>query len=692
VNAIAGRVITPEDDKLTGASAEPVAVLSYGFWKRRFGADPSVIGRAVFLEGVPFTIAGVTPPEFFGVETGHAPSITIPMAIERRIRPESWLPKANFNWLSIIGRFKPGLSLEQARADVNVIFQRLITQEASDIDDPHQRRLHLEQRLELTSAGAGLDTLRLQFSEPLRILMAIVGVVLLIACANIANLLVGRAASRRREIAVRLALGARPSRLLRQFLTESMLISAIACVLGLLLAWWGSNVLVAFISNGAPRILPVLTPDVRVLSFTATISLLTGVLFGLAPAFRATRVDAGPALKETRAMSASNKLGKILVISQGALSLVLLIGGTLLARSLRNLETIDAGFDRANVLMLDVDAEGAGYKGTRLAEYYQQLLARIAQIPGVHSASGALIMPILGGGITNGVQVEGYTPQPDEDKEVYVNRVAPKYFETMGTPLLAGRDFTLQDRKGAPNVGIINQTMAHYYFRNVNPIGRHVTGEHSTMEIIGVVGDAKYVSLREKTPRTLYLPCFQQDLPWGPGILVRTSVPLSAISSPLRSVARALDKSVPVAGIKTLSEQVEQSLIRERMIAMLSGFFGLLALVMACVGVYGVMSYSVVRRTNEIGIRVALGAARRDVVWLVLQETMLLIAIGIGIGLPAALASMRLIRNLLFGLEPTDPSTILVATGVLVLVAAVAGYLPARRASRVNPTVALRYE
>ena len=691
VNAFAGRVITPEDDTAKGSAAEPVAVLSYLFWKRRFGADPSVIGRTVFLEGVPFTIVGVTPPEFFGVETGRSPSIRIPMATERRIRRESWLPKP-FQWLMLAARLKPESSIDQARADIAVIFQRLIAREASGIDDPHERRLHFEQRLDLISAGAGLDTLRIQFSEPLQILMAIVAVVLLIACANIANLLVGRAASRRREIAVRLALGAGRSRLLRQFLAESVLLSVIGGALGVLLASWGSNALVAFMSNGEPRILPVLTPDARVLLFTATVSLLTGVLFGLVPAFRATRVDAGPALKETRAMSASNKLGKILVISQAALSLVLLIGATLLARSLRNLETIDAGFDRANVLMLEVDAAGAGFKGAKLAKYYQQLLARIAEIPGVHSASGALITPIAGGAITNSVQVEGYTPQPEEDKEVYVNRVAPKYFETLATPLLAGRDFTLQDRKGAPDVAMINQTMARYYFQNANPIGRHITAEHSTMEIIGVVGDAKYTSLREKTPRTLYLPCFQDDLSWGPSVLVRTSLPLRAITGPLRSVARAVDMSVPVAGIKTLSEQVEQSLIRERMIAILASFFGLLALVLACIGLYGVMSYSVTRRTNEIGIRVALGAARRDVVWLVVKETMLLVAVGIGVGLPAALASMGVIRNLLFGLEPTDPSTILVATALMALVAGFAGYLPARRASRVDPMVALRYE
>jgi predicted permease len=693
VKALAGRVITVEDDKLTGSPAEPVAVLSYGFWKRRFGSDPAVIGRTIYVEKVPFNIVGVTPPEFFGVEAGRAPSITIPMAMARRMRPEDWLTDPGTHWLSVMARLNPGVTPEQAQADLRVIFQRLAAKEATTHDDPHERRVALDQRLGVTSAGPGLDTLRLQFSEPLEILMAVVGLVLLIACANIANLLLARAAARRREIAVRLALGAGRSRLLRQFLTESLLLSAGGGSLGLLLAWSGSNALVVFMSNGQDRILPFLAPDARVLAFTATVSVLTGVLFGLAPAFRAARADAAPALKETRAISPSNRLAKVLVISQAALSLVLLIGATLLARSLRNLETMNAGFDRNNVLILRLDTEEAGYKGAGLNGYYQQLLARFSQLPGVRSASASLIIPISGGGISNVVQVEGYTPRPEEDKEVDISPVAPKYFETLGTPMLAGRDFTLQDRAGSPKVAIINQTMARYYFRSAKPIGRHVTtGFNGAMEIVGVVGDAKYLSLRETTPRTLYLPCFQGDLPWGPAVFVRTSLPISAIATPLRNVVRALDRNVPLNDIWTLSQQVEQSLISERLIAMLSTFFGLLALVLACIGLYGVMSYSVVRRTNEIGIRMALGAASRDVLRLVLQETMLLVVLGIGIGLPVALVSTRLIRNQLFGLEPNDPLTICTATLLMVAVSVSAGHLPARRASRVDPMAALRHE
>ena len=591
VNAVIGRVIRPEDDPPNGPPADPVAVLSYSFWKQRFGADPTVIGRSVLVEKVRFSIVGVTPMEFFGVETGRAPAITIPMASERLIRPDSWLPQFDYHWLSVMARLKPGISREQSRADISVIFKRLVAKQASTVEDPYQRRIALGQTVDVIAGAAGLDTLRLQFSDPLHVLMGMVGLVLLIACANIANLLVARSAARRREIAVRLALGAGRWRLVRQFLTESVLLAMMGGSAGLLLAWRGSNALVVFMSNGQTRILPTMKPDAHVLLFTTAVSILTGVFFGLAPAVRATRVEAAPALKETRSAGSSNRLGKVLVMSQAALSLVLVVDAVLLARSLQNLETMNPGFDRSNILILDLDAESGDYKGARLNDYYQQLLPRIAHVPGVRSASAALITPISGGGIDLPAHVEGYTPRPDEDKEVYVDLVAPKYFETMGTPLLAGRDFTFQDRQGAPKVVMINQTMARYYFGDTKPIGRHVQlANHEAAEIVGVVGDAKYLSLREKTPRTVYLPCFQEDLPWGPAVFVQTSLPVGAIAGPLRTVVHSLDRNMTVNSIRTLSQQVEQSLIRERMIALLSSFFGLLALLLASIGLYGVMS------------------------------------------------------------------------------------------------------
>jgi predicted permease len=363
VKALAGRVITPDDDKMSVPSAEPVVVLSYGFWRGRFGSNPAAIGQTIYIEKVPFIVIGVTPPEFYGVEAGCSPAITTPIATERRIRHDSWLAGPATQWLTLMARVNPTVSRERVLADFRVIFLRLAAKVAATCDDPHSRRLALDQRIDVTSAGPGLDTLRLQFSEPLKILMTVVGLVLLIACANIANLLLARAAARRREIALRLALGAGRLRLVRQFLTESLVLSASGGALGVRLPWWGSNTLAVFMSNGQPRILPVLTPDLPVLAFTAAASVLTGLLFGLAPAFRATRVDAGRALKQARAVSPSNRLGKVLVISQAALSLVLLIGATLLARSLRNLETMNPGFDRNNVVMPHLDAEDADYKG-----------------------------------------------------------------------------------------------------------------------------------------------------------------------------------------------------------------------------------------------------------------------------------------------------------------------------------------
>ena len=693
VPAVIGRVIQPDDDPFKAPPAAPVAVLSYGFWKQRFGADPSAIGRNIIVEKVPFNIVGVTPPEFFGVETGRAPAITIPMAAERLIRPKSWLPLADYHWLSVMARLQPGVSREQARTEGSVLIREMAAVEASTFDDPYQRRTVLGQTIDVAPAGTGLDFLRSRFSDPLDILMAVVGVVLLIACANIANLLLSRAASRRREIAVRLALGAGRFRLIRQFLTESVLLSVMGGTLGLLLAWWGSNALVVFMSNGGAPILPALAPDARILAFTAAVSLLTGILFGLAPAVRATGIEAGPSLKETRAISPASRLGKILVMSQAALSLVLLIGATLLARSLRNLETMNPGFDRNNVLMLDLDINDAGYKGSRLNDYYERLLSRLGQVPGVFSVSAAMITPMSGGGIDLPIHVDGYSARADEDKEVYVNIVAPRYFATMGMPLLAGRDFNVQDRENAPKTVIINRTLARYYFGNANPIGRHVQlANQGSAEIVGVVGDAKYLSLRESIPRTVYLPCFQDTLPWGPAVTIRTSLPLSAIGGPLRGAVRAVDRNVPVTGIWPLSQLVEQSLIRERMIALLSSFFGLLALLLASIGLYGVMSYSVVRRTNEIGIRVALGAGRRDVIRLVLRETMLPIVIGIAVGLPVAIVCAQLLREQLFGLQPADPVTLCGATLAIIGVAALAGYLPARRAARVDPMAALRYD
>jgi len=531
--------------------------------------------------------------------------------------------------------------------------------------------------------------------------MAMVGLVLLIACANVANLLLGRATVRQKEIAVRLAIGAGRFRLIRQLLTESALLAIAAGALALLCAYWASAGLVALMSVGQDPIFLDLRPDPRVLGFTAAIALLATMLFGLAPTLRGTRLDLAPALKESPGSLGSRRsrfgLGKGLVVSQVALSLLLLFGAGLFVRTLENLESLDPGFDRKGVLLFDLDPTKSGYKGPAVAALYKQLVEHIDAIPGVGSASLLEMAPITGGGgWDNSVSVEGYASRPDENTTVYLNAVGPRYFETLHTPLLLGRDFTSRDTEATPKVAIINQTMARYFFGDSNPIGRKFGwyGEgkdRPQFEIVGVVKDSKYGILREQIPRTAYLDCFQMPL-GGMTFGVRTSVRPSTLISPIRNEIRAVDPSLQAGGFTTLEEHVDNSLGHERLMATLSSLFASLAVLLACVGLYGVMAYAVARRTNEIGIRMALGAGRAQIVGTILKESALLILAGVALGLPFAIASARLISSRLYGLKPADPMTIAGAIALLTAVAALAGYVPARRAMKVDPMVALRYE
>jgi predicted permease len=528
-----------------------------------------------------------------------------------------------------------------------------------------------------------------------------VGLVLLIACANLANLLLGRATVRQKEIAVRLAIGAGRFRLIRQLLTESVMLAIAAGALGLLCAYWASEVIVALMSVGRSPLFLDLRPDPRVLGFTGAISLLATILFGLAPALRSTRVDLTPALKETAGSLGFKRArlgwGKGLVVSQVALSLLLLFGAGLFVRTLENLENLDPGFDRKNVLLFDVDPTKSGYKGPAVTRLYKQILDHIGAIPGVHSASLSDMEPITGGGgWDNSVWVEGYTPRPDENMTVYLNSVGPKYFETLRTPLLLGRDFSPQDTETTPMVAIVNQTMARYFFGNSNPIGRKFGwwGEDKNkrqFEVVGVVKDSKYETLRERIPRTAYLDCFQRT-PGAMTIAVRTSVMPTALISQARNEIRAIDTGIRFGEFRTLDEHVDESLGHERLMATLSGLFAALAVGLACVGLYGIMAYAVARRTNEIGIRMALGADRAHILRMIVGESVLLVATGVALGLPLALAAAQLVSGQLYGLKPADPGTIAGAILLLAAVAALASYIPARRATRVDPMVALRYE
>jgi predicted permease len=566
-------------------------------------------------------------------------------------------------------------------------------------------------RVELAPASKGLNALRQEFSRPLFILMAVVALVLLIACANVANLLLAQATSRCREVAVRLALGAGRRRIVRQLLTESVLLATAGGIVGAILAYWASDVLLAFMSSGKEPVQLQVSPDLRVLGFTALVSVLTGILFGLAPALRGTRLDLTAALKEGAGGVVGRGrhwrgvrlgLGKALVASQVAMSLLLLIGAGLFVRTLSNLSNQDMGFDRRNLLLFGIAPAQAGYKGEKLVSFYQELQRRIEALPGVRSASLSGHRLIEGGVSITGFFLQRYSPQSggtetdDPSHAVHVNPVGPKFFQTVGIPLLLGRVLGDGDAGKSPRVAVINSTLAQRYLGNANPIGRRFGFDEkssSDIAIVGVVGDAKYSDLRKEPPPTVYVPYAQNlDEPGAMNFEVRTAGdPKNWIGS-VRQTVLGLDKSLPLFDINTQTEQIEQATFQERLFARLLSFFGLLALVLACVGLYGLMAYGVARRTNEIGLRMALGAERERVLWMVLGEMWWLMAAGVCIGLPLALAACRMVSSMLFGLKPADPVTIATATLILVAVAALAGYLPARRASGVNPVVALRYE
>jgi predicted permease len=705
VSAALGRTFTPEDDLAPGK--HPVAVISHGYWQRRFAGNDSVLGKIIVVNGASFVIIGVTPAKFSGVSLEEPPDIYLPVMMQAQVMPgEPLFQKPHSQWLQIIGRLKPGIPRRQAQASLTVLLRQLIAESATSVPpEEHEtvKRWISEQRLELKPVGRGTDSsLRRKFSTALQILMTVVCLVLLIACANVANLLLARSRARGREMAVRLAIGATRLRLIRQLLAESLLLATIGSLLGLLFALWGTDLLLTMVAKGPTPVRIDLSLDFRLLGFTAAVSLLTVVLFGLAPALRASRVDLVPALKENAAGFVGGgsrlMLGKVLVVSQVALSLSLLIGAGLFIHSLQNLRRFDAGFRRENILLFSLDPGLVGYKDGQLTNLYKQLLERLSALPGARSVSLSSVTPMDNTQWISEVSVQGYAPTSNEGMLIERNAVGPKYFETMGTPILLGREFGPGDDGNAPKVAIINQTMARTYFADDNPIGKRIGlygqgWENNQTEIVGVVKDSRYDNLR-RTPRPLvYTPFLQRDSNLeGMTFMVRTVTNPVSLMDRVRREVQALDKNVPLFNVKTLTAQVETSLIQERLIATLSGFFGLLALLLACVGLYGIMSYAVIQRTNEIGIRMALGAQHRDVLWLVLRETLLLVSVGMAIGFPIAFAATHLISSQLFGLTPMDPLAISASTLLLAAVAALAGYLPARRATKVDPMVALRYE
>jgi len=698
VKPILGRAFTAAEDEPAGG--HPVAVASYSWWKSRFARDPSIVGKTVTLGSTVYTLIGVAPPEFFGTTVGESPDLWIPLSMEKQISP-GWngLEGDDFQSLYIFGRLKPGVTARHAQANVNLLARQIWRGSAGGVLTKQQQRTLEHANIELTPAARGLSRLRFEFSLPLKILMAVVGLVLLIACANIANLLLARATTRQREIAVRMAVGAGRRRLVRQMLAESLLLTLMGGALGVLFAWWASEALLVMVSTG-PEPLPLkVAPDATVLAFTFVVTCLTALLFGTLPALRATRIDLTPALKDSRSPVVSpsrSHLSGGLVVSQVALSVVLLIGAGLFLRTLVNLANVDTGFNKENVLLFEIEPQAVGYKeDSHLVNLYQQIEQKVRAEPGVRAASISFLT-FNQGEWTSPVSISGHAPTHKDDMMTTHNVVGPRYFAAMGIPLLTGRVLGLQDTENSPKVAVINETMAKWYFPDSSPIGRRfgIGGDpkHSNdIEVVGVVKDAKRESLRERPFPEAYYP-YTQRAGFYNNLEVRYTGDPAGVIAEVRHAVGEVDKSLPLSYQNTLAQQVEQSLASETLIARLSSFFGLLAVFLACIGIYGLMSYTVARRTSEIGIRVALGADRSTVLRMVMREGLILALVGIAIGLPAALAANRLVSGMLFGLSPTDPLSMTVASITLLALALVACYIPARRAAKVDPMVALRYE
>ncbi len=709
---VLGRLLNVDDDRVVGGS--PIAVISYGCWQRRFGRDQNLIGRKIVVNGMPLQIVGVAAPGFFGTKAGAAPEFWLPTTMQSAVHyaqhysqteaadfDKPWSPQLDISWLQFIVRIKNREALPQVEAVLNQIFRQDLERAALGVADPQERQAFLRTRLELEGGSRGLSIQQRTFSQSLTLLMGTVGLVLLIACANLANLLLARAAAREREIAVRLSLGATRARLVRQLLSECILLSGFGAVLGIGIAYWCSVVLPKWASSGSTMILLNLAPDARVLFFSTTLALLTGFLFGLAPAMQSTRVDPVHALKaSSRGFSGSGRVGsarslkQTLVASQVALSLVLLVGAGLFLRTLRNFSELDPGFDRDHILTVWLDTHMGGYKPEQLSSLYQRLIEQVSAVPGVRSASLASCGLATGCVDSSGIYFPG-VPHPNGDTEAQQVRVSQRFFDTVGIRLLQGREFTAADNEKTPAVTIVNQTFAREFLKDKNPIGQHfgydAANDHR-FEIVGVVKDARVNDIRESAPPVIY-HSIAQEIVDAESLDVRTIGDPSELIPAVRQAVRSVDPNLPIGGIQTLAEQVSSNLAQQRLIARLTTIFGGLALGLACLGLYGVMSYSVARRTSELGIRLALGSTRSKLLWVVLRESLIVIGAGILVGAWLSLVGAHLVSSMLFGLSPHDPFTLAAAAMLLLSVSVGSGLLPpAWRAAHVDPTEALRTE
>jgi predicted permease len=696
-----GRLFGSDDDRTPGA--HPVAVLGHGFWTRRFGADPAVVGRSVHVNGHPVTVIGVAPEGFHGISVGESIDVYLPLMMQPQVIP-TWTRGINdwrVRWLTSLARLKDGVTVEQATASVNVLYGQLLEEDLARLGTRSERfrTAFLQKKLILHPGGRGASGLRDQSRKPLLMLMGMVGLVLLIACANVANLLLARASARQKEVALRLALGATRARIVRQLLVECLVLAVAGGALGLMVAGWtGGLLLRALPSETAARVLSS-DPDLRVGLFALALSMVTGLVFGLVPALQATRMDLAPTLKNESASvlggAAPFRFRKALVVAQVALSLLLLIGAGLFTRSLMNLRQLDPGFQPERLLAFSVDPSLNGYAMERRLAVLEQIRDEVAAEPGVSSVSLAEVPLMTDSNSSSTVKVDGYEAKDGENMNPNFNSVGPGFFATMGIPLVVGRDFTDADGPGTPRVAVVNETFVRYFYGDKDPLGRRFRrgrNDDIEIEIVGVVKDGKAASLREQPIRFAYEPYRQQAEIGEMTFYARSALAPETLAPRMREIVGRVDATLPVTNLKTMRAQIGQSLFVERLVAVLSAAFGLLATLLAALGLYGVMSYAVSLRTREIGIRVALGAGRRSVLGMVLKEVAILSLIGVAVGLPGGYGLGRLVETQLFGLTARDPLTFAVATVTLLVTALLAGYLPAARATRVHPMVALRYQ
>jgi predicted permease len=710
-----GRVFSSaEDDQVY--KGHPVVVLSYAYWITRFAGDPSVVGQKIQVNNYPMVIVGVSAPGFTGLDPSQSPQIRVPIQMKPLMTP-GWddMGDRRSQWVQTFARMRPGFTVDSSKASLQVLFSQILNDEINQKEmkdtSKYNRDRFLARKINLEAAGSGYSQLRQSYSTALIVLMCMVGLVLLIACFNVANLLIARAIARQKEVAVRLAIGASRWQLLRQLLIESLMLSATGGVLGLFLATAMIRALLAFIpQNGAPLMLKA-DPDGRILAFNAALAVFTGLLFGLAPALQSLRVDLWNTLKDVVGAvtggGASVKLRKALVMAQVAFSFLLLAGSGLFVKTLANLKQTNAGFhDIGRVVTFQVDPALSGYSVPRLLSFYKEALANIRATPGVTSAGYAAEAVLSGDEWDSTMSVEGHRSGDGEDMQAFMNAISPAYWKTMGEPLTEGRDFDDRDGGGGTSpepsldhvtVAIVNHKFVTHFFGQKSALGRHIgwgDGPKTKLniEIVGVVEDSLYEGPREGVHRQVFVPFQQADFPASATFYVRTSLEPNTMFAALRRKIAELDPTMPIFQMKTLERQLDETLSTERLIAMLSAAFGVLATVLAAIGLYGVMAFVVARRTKEIGLRMALGAPQAAVVWMVMRETAILVGIGLALGVPAAWGLSRYVATQLFGVNATDIWTAGAALAILAVVAAGAGFLPARRASGIDPIQALRYE